>query len=63
MLTLAVMHAEMLENAYPEADSGDMKIMRMVLRQLVHENPDKRTGGVHGMTFAQLEQQLREDHH
>ena len=63
MLILAVMHAEMLENAYPGADSGDMKIMRMVLRQLLHEEPNKRTGGAHGMTFSQLEQQLREDHH
>ena len=63
MLTVGVMHAEMLQAAYPLADPADMKIMRLVLRQLVHEDPDKRAGGVHGMTFAQLEHQLRHDYH
>ncbi|KAK9839164.1 hypothetical protein WJX74_010804 [Apatococcus lobatus] len=56
-------HAEMLENVYPGADPQDMKMVRIVLRQLIHEDPDKREGGVHGMTFAQLEQQLRDDCH
>ncbi|KAK9865737.1 hypothetical protein WJX84_003638 [Apatococcus fuscideae] len=53
----------MLETVYPDADPQDLKMMRIVLRQLVHEDPDKRVGGVHGMTFVQLEQQLRDDCH